>query len=233
VVRTAAFFVCLLAAGAVRAQTATPATSPATPRAPAKHKAAHVHHVPVVAPHQGPQRKPVHPKTAIVAAKPKAPVSPKPAVAAKPALPADVGSVTHMKLPRYVCLRSDDVNMRAGPGERYPILWQYKRRDLPVKIEREFDVWRLVEDMDGVKGWVNQALLTGKRTFVVTGSDAVTLRAGAADTEAAVAILKPGVVGRILGCDSSAWCHVQVSDYGGYLPRASFWGTDPGEAVTP
>ena len=48
-------------------------------------------------------------------------------------------------------LRSDEVNLRAGPGTRYPIDWVYKRRDQPVEILREFEVWRLVQDPDGIK----------------------------------------------------------------------------------
>jgi SH3-like domain-containing protein len=124
--------------------------------------------------------------------------------------------------------------MRSGPGSRYPVLWTYKRRELPVRIEREFDVWRLVEDMDGTKGWVHQATLTGRRTFVITGSEPRTLRADAADSAAAVAILKPGVVGRIKACDANApWCSVQVGEYRGFLARADFWGVDAGEAVAP
>jgi SH3-like domain-containing protein len=204
-------------------------TAAAPPPPPPVHRK---HKLPVVAPHHGAARKPLHPAAPVVVAKP--PLPAKPAAPAKPAIPADEGTVTHLHLPRYVCLRSDDVNMRSGPGERYPVLWQYKRRDLPVKVEREFDVWRLIEDMDGIKGWVNQALLTGKRTFVVTGTEDVTLRADSSDGASAVAVLKPGVVGRVLACTNGApWCRVQAGDYSGYLPRTAFWGTDPGEAVTP
>ena len=107
----------------------------------------------------------------------------------------------------------------------------YKRRDLPVQIEREFEVWRLIADSEGVKGWVHQATLTGRRSFVVTGGEHV-MRAEANDAAPAVARLKPGVVGRLRACDANApWCQVQVGDYRGWLQRDAFWGTFPGEAV--
>jgi len=38
------------------------------------------------------------------------------------------------KLPRYASLRSDEVNLRIGPGETYPIVWVFKRKDMPVEI---------------------------------------------------------------------------------------------------
>jgi SH3-like domain-containing protein len=149
-----------------------------------------------------------------------------------PAKPAEnKGSVTNLPLPRWAALRADDVNLRVGPGMNFPIEWQYHRRDLPVQILRELEVWRLIEDQDGVKGWVHSATLTGRRSFVIKSLEA-TLRAAAADEAAPVARLKPGVVGRIRACAAgAAWCEVQVADYRGWLRRDEFFGTDPGEAV--
>lgn len=99
--------------------------------------------------------------------------------AANPATPpADAtpeppkGTVTGLPLPRYAALRADEVNMRAGPGQRFPIIWVYHRRGMPVRIEREFDVWRLVEDPTGQKGWMQQATLAGGRDFLVPGEPA-------------------------------------------------------------
>nr|WP_298794619.1 SH3 domain-containing protein [uncultured Acetobacter sp.] len=90
-----------------------------------------------------------------------------PAVTAPPEPPK--GTVTGLPLPRYAALRSDEVNMRAGPGRRFPILWVYHRRGMPMRVEREFDVWRLVEDVTGQKGWIQQATLAGGRDFLVPG----------------------------------------------------------------
>lgn len=155
---------------------------------------------------------------------------------AKPARPPDdpsKGSVTGLPVPRFAALRADDVNLRAGPGRRYPIEWLYKRRGMPVEIEREFEVWRLVTAPDGMKGWVHEATLVGRRDFIVTGVDR-TLRDKPTETARAVAVLKPGVVGRIHACAAgAAWCNVQVGQYRGFLPRDAFWGTLPNETVAP
>jgi SH3-like domain-containing protein len=149
----------------------------------------------------------------------------------KPAVDPTKGVVTGMPLPRWASLRSDEVNLRSGPGTRYPIEWVYHRRDLPVQIEREFEVWRLIEDQDGVKGWVHQATLTGRRSFVVKGGERTLHRAAAADA-APVARLQPGVLGHIRSCDAKgAWCEVQVGEYRGYLKRDDLYGIYPDEAV--
>jgi SH3-like domain-containing protein len=212
----------------------------AAPRQPI-HKAEPAR-TPVVPPHG-----PIHPHKPGAAANAAKPVAPQPAAPIAPAQPpaeataAPPGKLPDpekpegmpTKLPRFASLRSDDVNMRAGPGTRYRIDWVYKRRDLPVEIEREFDVWRWVRDADGIQGWVHQATLMGRRGFVVQKADA-TLRSEANDSASAVAILKPGVIGRIRSCEaSSEWCNVQTGSYRGYLRRTQFWGVFPGEAISP
>jgi len=153
-----------------------------------------------------------------------------PPPAAKPVEPSK-GSVTGQPLPRFAALRSDDVNLRSGPGFQYPIEWQYRRRDLPVEIEREYDTWRLITDQDGVKGWVHAATLIGRRNAVVKGKERI-LRKSAADDAGPVAILKPGVVVRLRGCEAGkAWCDIQVGDYRGWIRRDEIWGVYPNEVV--
>jgi SH3-like domain-containing protein len=201
----------------------------------------------VVPPHgpvhpQKPKAKPGAKPTQAVPSKPPQPVpaTPPAGAAAEPnagpveKLPdAEKPEGVPSKLPRFASLRSDDVNMRAGPGTRYRIDWIYKRRDLPVEIEREFDVWRWVRDPDGIQGWVHQATLMGRRSFIVQKADAI-LRSDTSDTASAVAILKPGVIGRIRSCAApSDWCDVQTGSYRGYLRREAFWGLLPGEAINP
>jgi SH3-like domain-containing protein len=156
------------------------------------------------------------------------------AVAAAPVVAAaiDKGTDSGLPLPRFAALRSDEVSLRAGPGTRYPIEWIYQRRELPVEIEREFEVWRLVSEPDGTRGWVHEAMLTGRRGFLINADQPQTMRATPADTAAAIAILKTGVVGRLLTCPAAnSWCQVEVEGYRGWLPRTAFWGTLPDETV--
>jgi SH3-like domain-containing protein len=173
-----------------------------------------------------PKSKPAAPPAAAPAIAPAAPP-----VAPPPALDPTKGTVTGQELPRWASLRSDEVNLRIGPGTNFQIDWVYHRRDLPVRIEREYEVWRQVEDADGVKGWVHQANLAARRGFVTKDSERV-LRASADDAAAPVARLRPGVVGRIRSCAANVdWCEVQAGDYRGFLKREEFWGSSPGEAV--
>jgi SH3-like domain-containing protein len=172
---------------------------------------------------------PAPPTAPVVAPVPAAHLTPPPS-----AKPAEGEKDTETRpLPRFQSLRSNEVNLRAGPGQRYRIDWVYKRTDLPVKVEREFEHWRLIRDADDIQGWVNQATLTARRSFIVKGADA-TLRDDAKEAGAAVAILQPGVIGRIRSCaKTSDWCRVQTAGHTGYLRRSQFFGTLPGEEIAP
>ncbi|UFN50196.1 hypothetical protein LPC08_06105 [Roseomonas sp. OT10] len=164
---------------------------------------------------------------AAAAARP-APPQPAPEPEPEPA----VGAVTGLPLPRFAPLRSDEVNMRAGPGTRFPIEWTYQRRDLPVEIVREFDQWRRIRDFEGTEGWVHQSNLgLGRRTFMIREHER-TLRRRGEEGANAVARLSPGVTGRIRSCAAgSAWCEVQVGEHRGWLKRDEIFGVTPDEVI--
>lgn len=134
-----------------------------------------------------------------------------------------------LPLPRFASLDSSEVNLRAGPGKEYPILWTYQRKGLPVEIIQEFDTWRRIRDRDGTVGWVQQNLLSGKRSALIT-DEARTIRTDPTGGAKPVAILQPGVVARIEECQDGDWCRIEIEGYKGWLRRSEFWGTYPDEA---
>lgn len=163
------------------------------------------------------------------AAKPAAESAAPAAAAAAAATPAE--SASGLPLPRFVSLRSDQVNMRAGPGARYPVDWVYMRRELPVEVIQEYETWRKIRDPDGAEGWVHQSMLTGRRTIMVR-KDKAMLRRTADDTASAAAYLSQGVVGKLLQCPKgSDYCRVEVEGYQGWLRRNELWGAYKAEAI--
>ncbi len=139
----------------------------------------------------------------------------------------EVDNTSHLPLPRFAALRNDEVNMRAGPGFRYPIEWIFKRRGLPVEITAEYDIWRKVRDPQGTEGWVSKTELTGKRSVIVTGDNHDLFRSRRNDN-IVVAHLKDGAIGQILFCAKDR-CKVRFGEIKGYLPKSAFWGAYPNE----
>ena len=137
---------------------------------------------------------------------------------------ADLGKETGLRVPRFVSMNSSKVNVRAGPGTRYPIKWVFQRKTLPVQIIAESDTWRKIRDFEGIEGWVHQRMLSGRRRAVVTGA-IQQLKREPQETAKTVALLEPGVILRLEKC-SGVWCLVEGGSYEGWIGRQSIWGVD-------
>jgi SH3-like domain-containing protein len=135
-----------------------------------------------------------------------------------------------LPVPRFVSLRTEPVNLRSGPGLRYPVEWVYRRRHLPVEVVAEFDTWRRIRDPDGTEGWVHQTMITGRRTGIVRGTQPLQRTDG--DDSNPIAILSAGVVINVQRCPAnSPFCRVEVNGLQGWLRRDRFWGVYPNEVV--
>src|SRR6185437_10391579 len=89
------------------------------------------------------------------------------ALAAGAAVAAENGTTSGLPVPRFVSLKSDKVNVRAGPTKDHEVAWVYNRAALPVEVTAEFENWRRIRDWEGAEGWVYHSLLSGKRTALV------------------------------------------------------------------
>lgn len=130
---------------------------------------------------------------------------------------------------RFASLRAAEVNVRAGPGVRYPVKWVFVRKRLPVAITAEFESWRKIRDSEGAEGWVHRAMLSAKRSIVVI-EKAKTLRRSASDTAPAVAQMAPGIVAKIDNCNGH-WCEVEVGAYSGWVRQDGLWGLRAKEVI--
>lgn len=139
--------------------------------------------------------------------------------------PAQEGPKRADDLPRLLSLKSDLVNLRVGPGRRFPIDWVYKRRGLPVLVVDSHDQWRRVRDHEDTLGWVHQSLLSARRTVLTVGGRH-TMRRRPAPDETALLRVDPGVVAALRECEGD-WCRVSLADETGWLPRDALWGTAP------
>ncbi len=131
----------------------------------------------------------------------------------------------------FVSLKADEVNMRAGPGMRYPVRWVYRRRGLPLEVLARFEHWRKVRDLEDTVGWVHRSLLSSRRTAIVIDSIRP-LRAGPSVASPVVAEVEPGVIGEIRACPEAAGaCRMVIDDYDGWLDRSALWGIAPREVI--
>jgi len=140
-----------------------------------------------------------------------------------------------LPLPRFVSLKSGRVNSRIGPGINYSVDWLYLKPGLPMEIIQEYDNWRRVRDADGSEGWINQSLLSGRRTAIAAPwqknkATQINLLAEPETDARTLAILEPGVIGVIKMCNGD-WCQMTFEGHTGWISQSLLWGAYPGELV--
>jgi SH3-like domain-containing protein len=140
------------------------------------------------------------------------------------------GPVTNLPLPRFVSMRAETANARRGPSLDQRVDWEFVQRGVPLEVVAEYGNWRKVRDHDGKGGWVHHTLLSGARTVLVLGSEAVALRAGPNPDSAVRAMAEPGVIGQLEACRDS-WCEIGAGGVEGWVPQADIWGVGPGEMI--
>lgn len=159
------------------------------------------------------------------------PAPPKPG---DPRMSADARrNLSGLAVPRFMSLRAGRANLRAGPGTSYPARWTLVRPDgkpgVPLEVIAEWNVWRQVRDPEGETGWLDRAMLSTDRTFLVTG-ETRTLHARPDLAAPAVWRAEPGVVASIVTC-ADRWCRIALDGRSGWILREQGFGTYPNEAV--
>ncbi|HJU18846.1 MAG TPA: SH3 domain-containing protein [Stellaceae bacterium] len=149
------------------------------------------------------------------------------AVTAAPGFAAEGGPAA--KVPRFASLRSDEVNLRVGPGRNYPIEWVLTKKGLPVEIIAQFEHWRKIREPQGSEGWVQERMLTAQRAAMITGATRDLHRAPDA-ASATLARVEPGVIASLLECRGE-WCRISVGRVTGWVRRSDIFGVLPDETV--
>lgn len=131
-----------------------------------------------------------------------------------------------LPLPRFVSLGKRETNVRAGPGQKYPVKWVVHRKSLPVEVMLEFENWRKIRDHEGQEGWVYHTLLSGRRTALIRGEASAPVRGRTCVDDGKSRILayfEPMVQVSVKSCEGEC-CYVSTDSFSGWMKRKFLWG---------
>ncbi len=129
----------------------------------------------------------------------------------------------------YASFRGNETNVRAGPGQNYPVKFTYKIKGIPVRVISEYDNWNEVEDYEKQTGWVSQSLLTKKRTAMVQiNTQFINMHAKPSEKSRVLFHLENFVIADLLGCKDQ-WCNIKIHGKKGWAKRDSFYGVEDSE----
>ena len=155
-----------------------------------------------------------------------------PAFAGMTMLLLSASAVAQDKQPPYwASIASGQAMTRTGPGKNYPGVWLYQRRDLPVRVIKKYETWRLIQDPDGAQGWMLVTMLSDRRTAMVKPGEPRPVRTGPDDDAKIRYMAEQGVVGRIDHCKGQGWCRIEIGNKEGYIRTSDLWGVADNEVV--
>jgi len=133
--------------------------------------------------------------------------------------------------PYWASIASGQAMTHTGPGRNYPNVWLYQRRDLPVRVVKKYQTWRLIQDPDGAQGWMLVTMLSDRRTAMVKPGEPRPIRSDANDNAKVRYLAEQGSVGRIDKCRGNGWCRIEIGKKEGYIRTADLWGVGEDEVV--
>ncbi len=124
----------------------------------------------------------------------------------------------------FKSLKSDNANMRVGPGKKFEILWNFKKPGLPVKILKKFEQWYEVETPDGSIGWMWGKLLSNKQKTVLFKKKENLYKKDNV-TSKIIAYVNKNAILKLHSCKSN-WCKVESKEHKikGFVKIDNLWG---------
>ena len=136
---------------------------------------------------------------------------------------ANRGPVTNLELPRFVSLKSNDVNLRVGPSINYPIKLKYIQNNLPIEIIDEFDVWRKIKDHQNNEGWIHKSLIKGDRFILAINNEKKVKNFYDRPNGKIIGIINNNNILKLERCLIN-WCLVSDHKFKGWLSKDFIWG---------
>ena len=124
----------------------------------------------------------------------------------------------------FVAAKSKEINLRAGPNIRYPVVLKLTRKFEPLKVTNKFEHWRQVEDAEGDKGWVHISNLTAKRMAKTRCKERVNLYLKPDVDAKLVAHIGNDVLFQVLNCQEN-WCKLEKDEIKGWVVKKHLWGS--------
>jgi SH3-like domain-containing protein len=141
-----------------------------------------------------------------------------------------VQAKTNLPLPRYVSIKSNEVNARTGPNVRYPIKWVYVKKGEPIELVAEFEQWRKIRDKEGGEGWVHESMVSGRRRVIIIGDKQQKVFIDPDENTKAIFLIEANVRATLNKCQNQ-WCEIEVENHKGWIERKYLWGVYKNEEI--
>ena len=129
-----------------------------------------------------------------------------------------------LEIPRMVSLKNSLTYMRSGPGKKYPIIFEFRKKGYPLKIIAEYNNWRKVTTHSNLTGWIHTQLLSSSSTGIIIEDTFLKKRPSNASRHKAK--LLQNLLVKIKFCKLN-WCSIEIiknNVFLGWVEKKFIWG---------
>ena len=135
----------------------------------------------------------------------------------------ELGKFSKLKIPRFVSTKTLESNLRIGADISYPILIQYKFKNIPLQITDEYNDWRKIIDFEGNVGWMHKRLLKGNRFAIIAAPYKEPVQIYNKPQGKTVGKIGKRNIVKIIRC-LNKWCLVEINQKKGWISKNNLWG---------
>jgi|GEM_PF-2813027 len=123
----------------------------------------------------------------------------------------------------FACTRSNNVNLRNGPGEEYIFVKNINTPNMGVLIMHQIEDWANVKLIDGTEGWVFMPLLKNNSSCKSSVARGAAMRQGPENNSAILKVFETDEFVKVLKC-AHKLCRIRQSKISGWVESAKIWG---------
>ena len=142
----------------------------------------------------------------------------------------ETGKSTGYDIPRFVSIKSDEANLRIGSSKNYPIILQYKIKNMPIEIIGEYENWRKIIDIEGNQGWMHKSLLKGNRFAIIKNKKRLNTNFFSKPNGRVIGEIGKFNIVEIKRC-LEKWCLVSKNNIKGWIFKTDLWGVYKDEKI--
>tara|TARA_B100000963_G_scaffold90194_1_gene77713 strand:+ start:41 stop:481 length:441 start_codon:yes stop_codon:yes gene_type:complete len=121
----------------------------------------------------------------------------------------------------FLSLKKNKVNVRYGPGFKYPVKYIYKKIDLPIKQIDKKENFRRIIDLKNNSGWIHVSQLK-KVNSIIPREDKILFNKPS-NFSKPLAKIEKGRVLLIQNCNKN-WCKIKTGSFKGWIKIENTWG---------
>ncbi|PHS27264.1 MAG: hypothetical protein COA84_04530 [Robiginitomaculum sp.] len=129
------------------------------------------------------------------------------------------------EVPYFANLRPDEAWGRRGPSYKQPVLWEYRRRGLPLLVVDKTTFWRQVRDPEGDLVWMHKSLLSRNRIVMIKAKAPIPLYRAMGEDQTVIAYADPMALLQLGPCQEQR-CQLRQGNIRGWAERSALWGVD-------